>query len=526
MRRRTILFFFLIFNSQLSIVNCLAQQAPAPKFWGKVQKAIVQLTTFDKDGTQLHTGTAFYAGENGEAIADYMLLKGACRAVVTDMNGKEAEVDCIKGANDTYSLVRFVVKATGNAVLPVSATAVSQGKAVYALPFVQKKQKACPSGTVVETSPVGDHYSYYTLSADLGAEAVGTPVFNEAGELVGILQAAVGGKSYVMDIRYREELKISAFMPTATTLALNGINISKGLPDTKEEALVYTYFKSQTAGNAEYGELMDRFIQAFPDNAEGYYRRATLRADMRRYDDAEADLQQYESLSDNKEAATVYASTLRAQILGVKGDVNGALALYDRLCAEGHQSPGILYAISTLRETRGDSLSAIIEPLDTAIASFGIPLPREAASYVLRRGQVLAGGGRYREAVLDYNQYAYLVNSKVNARYYYERSQIEVNGRMYQQAYDDIISAVTAAPNEVLYRIEKAAICLRVGHVDECIEACRQALALDPDQPDTYRILGYAQIQQGNKTAARENLQRAIDLGDENARTVMDTYLK
>ena len=247
---------------------------------------------------------------------------------------------------------------------------------------------------------------------------------------------------------------------------------------------------------------------------------------MRQYDEAEADLQQYESLSENKSAANVYASTLRAQILSVKGDVGGALAIYDRLCAEGHQSPGVLYAISALRETRGDSLADILAPLDTAIASFGTPLPREAANYVLRRGQVLANNEKYREAVLDYNQYAYLMNSKVNALFYYERSQIEINAHMYQQAYDDIISAVTAAPNNVAYRVEKAVICLRVNHVDECIEACQSALALDPNQPDAYRILGYAQLQKGDKTSARQSLQRAIDLGDENAQKLMDTYLK
>ncbi|MBR2153303.1 MAG: tetratricopeptide repeat protein [Bacteroidaceae bacterium] len=510
----------------LSFSPLFAQQAPLPKYASKVQKAIVQLNTFDKDGNVLHTGTAFYVGENGEALADYALMKDAYRAVVTDQSGKTADVDCIKGADDTYSMVRFLVNTKGNAVLPVSTTAIPQGGVVYALPFTQQKSKVCASGRVLETSPVKDQYSYYTLSADLGTEAVGAPVFNESGELVGILQSAVGGKSYVMDIRYRDELKISAFMPTATQVALNGINIPKGLPDTKEESLVYTYFKSQSASNEEYGALIDRFIRTYPDNAEGYYRRATLRADLRQYDEAEADLQQYESLSENKSAANVYASTLRAQILSVKGDVGGALAIYDRLCAEGHQSPGVLYAISALRETRGDSLADILAPLDTAIASFGTPLPREAASYVLRRGQVLANNEKYREAVLDYNQYAYLMNSKVNALFYYERSQIEINAHMYQQAYDDIISAVTAAPNNVAYRVEKAVICLRVNHVDECIEACQSALALDPNQPDAYRILGYAQLQKGDKTSARQSLQRAIDLGDENAQKLMDTYLK
>ena len=517
-------FFFLLLYA--AFFSAEAQVASVPKFAGKAQKAILRLTTYDQQGNVLHTGTAFYVGENGEAIADYALMKGAYRAVVSDGSGKQAEVDCIVGADDTYSMVRFWVKTKGNAVLEVAPAAVATESAVYALPFSEKKSKVCPSGVVESFAPVGEQYCYYTLSGDLGDEAVGAPVFNGSGQLVGILQPAVRGKSGVMDIRYLQELKLTAFMSTSTTMALNGIHISKGLPETKEEALVYTYFKSQTASNTEYGELIDRFIATYPDNAEGYYRRASLRADLRLYDDAEADLQQYESLSENKDAAAVYASTLRAQILSVKGDVNGALAIYDRLCAEGHQSPGVLYAISLLREARGDSLPDIIQPLDTALASFGTPLPREAANYVLRRGQVLANGGRYREAVLDYNQYAYLVNSKVNAVFYYERSQIEVNARMYQQAYDDIISAVTAAPKEVLYRIEKAAICLRVNHLDECVEACQQAIALNPQLPDAYRIMGYAQIQQGDKVAARESLQRAIDLGDENARTIMQTYLK
>jgi len=78
----------------------------------------------------------------------------------------------------------------------------------------------------------------------------------------------------------------------------------------------------------------------------------------------------------------------------------------------------------------------------------------------------------------------------------------------------------------VRYRVEKAAICLRVNHIDECIEACRQALQLEPDQPDALRILGYAQIQKGDKAAARQNLMRAVELGDPNARAVMDAYLK
>lgn len=515
----------------ISLALCLgfsvadAQKASTPKYASKVSKAIVKLTTYTKGGEVLREGNAFYVGESGECIADFALMKDAWRATVTDQSGKTADVDCIVGADDTYSMVRFLVKTKGNAVLPVSTTAVPVNSSIYVLPFGKKLDKVCASAAVTETAPVMEKYSYYTLSAELPAELVGAPVFNEVGELVGILQSAVKGKSYVMDMRYRDELQLKAFMPTASTRALKAINISKGLPDSKEEALVYTYFKSQSADNDEYEELINRFVAAYPDNAEGYYRRATLYADLGKYDESEADLQKYISLSENKEASEVYAQTLRAQMLTVKKDIDGALAIYDKLIADGHGTPGMYYTISALRGVRGDSLDSVMEPLDSAIAMFGVPQPKEAARYILRRGQLLANAGRYREAVVDYNQYCYLMNNKVNASFYYDRSQIEINARMFQQAYDDIISAVGEEPGNVLYAVEKAAICLRVNHIDECVEACQNVLSLDPNQPDAYRIMGYAVLQQEKKDKALEYLKRAVELGDENAQTIIDTYL-
>ena len=77
-----------------------------------------------------------------------------------------------------------------------------------------------------------------------------------------------------------------------------------------------------------------------------------------------------------------------------------------------------------------------------------------------------------------------------------------------------------------LYHIEKASLTLRVNLLDDCISACEAAIALNPNIVDSYRILGYAQLQKEDKENARANLQKAIDMGDENAKKILDTYFK
>jgi tetratricopeptide (TPR) repeat protein len=97
---------------------------------------------------------------------------------------------------------------------------------------------------------------------------------------------------------------------------------------------------------------------------------------------------------------------------------------------------------------------------------------------------------------------------------------------MYQQAIDDINMAVSAEPGNSVYLTEKCALMLRVNMLDEAIAAARQCVALDSENVDAYRMLGYALLQKGDKAGALENLNRAISLGDEGAKEIVDKYMK
>lgn len=565
------IFYTTIFTLLASFATLSAQSF---KSLNKAQKAIVSVNTYDKNGDLLHSGTAFYIGQNGEAIADYALFKGAYKASVIDMGGKQADVDCILGADDTYSIVRFQVSTKNNAVLQIASSKLENGASIYAVPYSKDKLKTCKTTTVEAVSPVMDKYSYYTLQEDLGTELTGAPLFNDNGELAGILQSPVKDKGYALDIMFKNELLIKAITTSANTAALNAINMPKGLPDSMEESLVYAFFKSRSAGNEEYLDILNRFISAYPSNAEGYIRRSTPLIDTHRFDQANEDLKKYYTLATDKAAAnyniaqtilnkltlmptpeyeawtydvaidhidksislyseandtikTAEAKTMKGQILMGKKDFDGAVAIYDELLATPvSNTSAMCYARSLASENRGDSLSVVIAYMDSAIAKFPTPLPREAANFVLRRGQLYANMGKARNAVLDYNQYCYLVNNQVSDVFYYDRSQIEMNARMYQMAYEDINSAINIKPNNIDYRLEKASMCLRFDYLDECISTCQYILAIDPQEVVALRMLGYAQIQKGDKESAKVNLNKAIELGDDTSKEIIDKYLK
>ena len=304
-------------NLLLTFVLCIAALASfaQPKFTSKVGKGIVSLNTYDRQGNLLHQGIAFYVGTNGEAVADYRIFKNAYQASVIDSSGKQADVDLILGADDSYSLVRFQVGIKGNVVIPVVSSVQPMKSTVYVLKRAENGIMESVQATVADTAMIQGKYAYYTLDQQVDESLIGAPVFNASGVLMGILHAQIAGRSHVLDIRFSKELKMAAFSSSSAAVALNNIYIPKALPDTPEEALVYLYAKSRSADNEEYMDMVNRFIAAYPNNAEGYLRRATPLIDLTRFDEADRDMQHYLSLVEDK----------------VNGNYNVASLIFDKL---------------------------------------------------------------------------------------------------------------------------------------------------------------------------------------------------
>lgn len=100
----------------LMLTLCLLAQwsvAQAPKWVDKAKRAVFSVVTYDQNDKILNTGNGFFVTEDGVALSDYTLFKGAQRAVVMSSDGAQMPVEAIMGADDMYDVVKFRVGIPG-----------------------------------------------------------------------------------------------------------------------------------------------------------------------------------------------------------------------------------------------------------------------------------------------------------------------------------------------------------------------------------------------------------------------------
>ena len=160
--------------------------------------------------------------------------------------------------------------------------------------------------------------------------------------------------------------------------------------------------------------------------------------------------------------------------------------------------------------------------MDSAVNTFTKPYIKTAAPYLLTRAQMLFDAKKYRPAVNDYNEYETLMAAQLNAHFYFLREQAEFGGHLYQQALNDIKKAVEMAPDELVYRAEKANLELRVGMTDEAIETAKGCISKDPKASDGYLFLGLCRTCRKQKSSATAKLNHSLKSIRNRFRTVTD----
>ena len=560
-----LLLFFLIQGSM----------AQTPKWVEKAKRAVFSVVTYDKNDKMLNTGNGFFVSEDGLALSDYTLFKGAERAVVITSEGKQMPVSLILGANDMYDVIKFRVAITEKKVpaLIVAKTAPAVGADAWMLPYSTQKSIACVTGKVKEVSKVAGEYNYYTLGMQMKDKMVSCPVMNAEGQVFGIAQKSSGIDTvttcYAAGAAFAMAQKISAL--SLGDAALKKIGIRKGLPETEDQALVYLFMASSSLSGDDYEKLLDDFIRQFPANADGYLRRANYYAakgkdDQAWYDKAVADFNQALKVAQKKDdvyyniGKLIYAYQLskpektykdwtydtalqnvrqaiaidplpiyiqmEGDILFAQQDYAGALAAYEKVNASNIASPATFFSAAKTKELAKGDPKEVVALMDSCIARCPQPITADFAPYLLERAQMNMNAGQPRNAMLDYDAYHTAVKGEVNDVFYYYREQAALKARQFQRALDDIVKAIEMNPTDLTYQAEHAVVNLRVGRYEEAIQILNNILKADPKYAEAYRLLGLCQIQLKKTDEACGNFKKAKELGDPNVDELITKYCK
>ena len=503
-------------------------EAQTPSWAKKAAQAVFTLKTFGTDGQLLSSSNGFFTGENGEAVSNFTPFRNAARAVVIDAQGKEWPVEYIIGADDTYDVVKFQVATRKPAFLPLATTQTESGATIWLLPYSAKKEPSCKRGSVSQVQQFNTTYSYYTLQLTTDEQQVSSPVMNERGEAIGLLQPATNGQDgqcYAVGAAFANDLKTNGLGINNSTL--RSTQIAKAVPEPLDQAMVALFMGATVMREDEYADFIDRFISKYPKAADGYFYRARLSSAAGDFSKADADMQQAIKVAEQKDNAhyqyaqlilqkDVYQSDkpyapwtldkaleesrsawqtnpqpiykqLQAQILFAQQHYDEACSLYLELTHSDLSAADMYYAAAQCKLEAGDKRTALALT-DSACNQFTRPYTKRATPYLLAR------------------------------------AQLSMDIRRYQQAINDMNDVVALEPTNGELWGQKASYELRVKLLDEALASAQECIRLTPQSSDGYLIAGIVQCQQGNKQQGLANLERAKSMGNTQAQTFIDKY--
>ena len=545
--------FFLLLTLCFSFATMAIAQPSAVK---KAANATFTLTTFDTKGSILSTTNGVFVSTDGVCVSTWKPFAGAAKAIVIDNNGQKYDVETMLGANEIYDVAKFKVNAK-TAAAPFASSATANSTAWVVIPA---KAGEPIKASINKVEKFMDKYNFCVLTTSAPEKNNGAPLLNEQGQIVGIYNSN-GILQSATDARYANDFVLVGLSQNDPTLLQSGIRI--GLPQQSDEAIIALMLSSNKIESLRTATIND-FLQKFPALNNGYTALASLLFSKGNIAEADKVLQQaiskvkekneahynygrmiYQgatmaSLADKakaqgwtldkamSEANEAYKikpepvyKHLQAQITYAKGDYQKAYQEFEALTKTPMKNPELYLEMALCQENLKGSDDAILALLNQSIELCDTPYMDTSSPYFLARANQLEKMGKYRDAMKDLYLYEYLNQGTLEADFYYMREQIEIKGKLWQQALQDILIATKLNPAEPMYCAEASNLLLRLNKFEEAILAAKQAIALKDDYAEAYLVLGIAQCKNNQKAEGIANIEKAKSLGNPQA----DTFL-
>ena len=543
-------------------------------------KAVVKINVFDDNDSIINEGNGFFINENGDVVTSLRLMINASRAEIVDFSKNRYKINRVLGIDSQADIIVLSVANLDKFhwIESKNVNVEINTSNLYTVKFSHKKIKPIKC-SILRTENL-DNYKYYYTDVQNLSDFYDVPLINEDGILIAIMQKNYdknSNNSCAIDFRVLDNIKITA--KSAFDYELSSIKIPKSIPNEEKEALTYIYMLNNKDSLQTISAMSD-FINKYPYNIEGYINRANFYASHALYELCDEDYfkginiaETMDSISLMGEIYYAYSKTIFNAVarggnsLSSSWNFDKALQYAEKAFEYTHNLYYLLqqanclfymknfklsyekfyeiccsfssdlsnswsnqaksevwfYAARTLELSDGNK-DEVVALLDSAIAVLQKPYAREDATLFLERAQRHIQNEQYRLAVLDYNEYENIIGPlNLNDKFYFLREQAELEGRMYQQALDDIDTAINKNPDNYYYLIEKALILLKVSLFDDAIGVCSSCLTKLPENPDCYKIIGIAYGEKGEKQKSLNALNKAKQLYEDNS---VDEYIE
>jgi S1-C subfamily serine protease len=169
-----------------------SQSAPPRKDIPTIAKAangaIVLIITSDKDGKPVAQGTGFLVSTDGRIVTNYHVIKGASSAIVKLPDGAFYDVDGVVAFDKERDLA--VIKAHGknfHVVTLGNSDRVQVGEEIVAIGSPLSLESTVSNGIVSGIRTIKDEGGkFLQITAPISPGSSGGPLFNMAGEVIGI----------------------------------------------------------------------------------------------------------------------------------------------------------------------------------------------------------------------------------------------------------------------------------------------------------------------------------------------------
>ncbi len=541
----------------LPLLSVMADKLP--KAVSESRKGVVSIITY-KGGELKGSGLGVFAGDAAELLSSYSLFLNVDSAIAIDPSGKVRNITHVAGANELYDCIKLRVDRDKKiSSLPIANVGSKPGESLFVVSYGAKKSGSIEQMAVSAVDSMSGHF-YYTFNSAVRSNNISAPVVNGKGELVALIQPAAGGdtiNSYAIAASLVADLNISSVNYNSDLF--RNIAIRRALPDVQSEALTCVHL-SKIVNDADYPGILEDYISAFPDSYEGYM----LLAERKMLSDGDSDesdkiWQQALALSSkpddvyyNKANALLNSvATTESDSSQINALLNKALESYDNAIAV---SPEPLYILhkGDLLYNMGDYSSAFdcytsiyktnmcdadlilkasvckerLGEYDSALAQFdSLPLlcgEEYISTSLLLKAEAEIRMGRYRNAVVSYNRIEELSDGSLSAKFYFMREQAEYKAKMFQQALNDIETAIYMQPDNITYLMEKARICYRVNLIDEALRVLEEVESMSPENADVFYLKGRCYMVKGDNQTATEYLLKAKEYGHPDAHNALE----